>query len=368
MADTTVVLKTNGTSDRQASDNSKNKKPVENSVQKHRTSTTGKTSSDSLSCVRKLYRKRGLSTKTVEIIMSSWKTGTKKQYQTFTKRWFQYCSKKSINSFFPSIDNILEFLTSLFEMELGYSSLNTARGALSALGLKCEGHLVGSHPLVIRYLRGVFNLRPTQPRYTHTWDVSKVLVYLRKLSPVRFITLKDLTLKLCMLIALTNATRAQSIHLLTVHSVNKLSSEFVIEIEGLLKQSRPGYKNPEIHLKAYPPDRRLCVFTVLKEYMYRTRLIRQTNKLLISYVKPHKDVSKNTISRWIKTVLHRSGIDTNIYGAHSVRSASTSKAKLKDVPIEDILKKAGWSSERTFSRFYDKKIVTEDRFVSAVLQ
>ena len=87
---------------------------------------------------------------------------------------------------------------------------------------------------------------------------NKVLSYLRKLSPVKYITLKDLTLKLCILIALTCATRTQSIILLSVNNVHKLSSEFVIEIDGLLKQSRPGYRNPHIHLKAYPPDRRLC--------------------------------------------------------------------------------------------------------------
>ena len=184
-----------------------------------------------------------------------------------------------------------------------------------------------------------------------------------------------------MLIALTCATRTQSIHLLSVNNVHKLSSEFVIEIEGLLKQSRPGYRNPQIrqsrpgyrnpqiHLKAYPPDRRLCVFTVLKEYLYRTKHLRKdSSKLLISYVKPHKDVSRDTVARWIKTVLHRSGIDTNIYGAHSVRAASTSRAKLKAVPVQEILEKAGWSNERTFSKFYDKKILTDDSFVSAVLQ
>jgi hypothetical protein len=166
-------------------------------------------------------------------------------------------------------------------------------------------------------MKGVYNLRPTLARYTHIWDVSKVLSYLRKLSPVKYITLKDLTLKLCMLIALTCATRTQSIHLLSVNNVHKLSSEFVIEIEGLLKQSRPGYRNPRIHLKAYPPDRRLCVFTVLKEYLYRTKHLRKdSSKLLISYVKPHKDVSRDTVARWIKTVLHRSGIATKIYGAH----------------------------------------------------
>jgi hypothetical protein len=80
------------------------------------------------------------------------------------------------------------------------------------------------------------------------------------------------------------------------------------------------------HLKAYPPDRRLCVFTVLKEYLYRTKLLhKDSSKLLISYVKPHKDVSRDT-------VLHRSGIDTKIYGAHSVRAASTSRARLKAIP------------------------------------
>jgi hypothetical protein len=184
------------------------------------------------------------SKQTVNIIMSSWKLGTKKQYWMFTKRWFQYCSEEQVNSVRPTLDNILEFLTSLFDKGLGYSSLNTIRGALSALGIKCDGHLVGSHPLVVRYMKGVYNLRPTLARYTHIWDVSKVLSYLRKLSPVKYIILKDLTLKLCMLIALTCATRTQSIHLLSVNNVHKLSSEFVIEIEGLLKQSRPGYRNP----------------------------------------------------------------------------------------------------------------------------
>ena len=172
-----------------------------------------------------------------------------------------------------------------------------------------------------------------------------------------------------MLIALTCATRTQSIHLLSVNNVHKPSSEFVIEIEGLLMQSRPGYRNPQIHLKAYPPDRRLCVFTVLKEYLYRTKhLHKDSSKLLISYVKPHKDINRDTVARWIKTVLHRSGIDTKIYGAHSVRAASTSRAKLKAIPVQEILEKAGWSNERTFSKLYDKNILTDDPFVSAVLQ
>ena len=158
----------------------------------------------------------------------------------------------------------------MFEKGLGYSSINTARSALSALGLKFDSILVGQHPLIIRYLRGVFNLRPCRPKHTCIWDVQLVFNLLRTLSPVKFISLKDLTMKLTMLLALVNATRIQSVHLICLNNVHKFKSEFVFKIDDLVKQSRPGYKEPVISCKAYPPDRRLCIYTVLKEYLIRT--------------------------------------------------------------------------------------------------
>ena len=38
---------------------------------------------------------------------------------------------------------------------------------------------LGSHPLIARLLKGVYILRPPTPRYSSTWDVSKVTDYLR---------------------------------------------------------------------------------------------------------------------------------------------------------------------------------------------
>lgn len=63
--------------------------------------------------------------------------------------------------------------------------------------------------------------------------------------------------------------------------------------------------------------------------------------------------------------MQRSGINTNIYGAHSMRSETTSGAQLKAVPIQEILDKAGCTNERTFSKIDDKKVLTEDVCVSA---
>lgn len=75
---------------------------------------------------------------------------------------------------------------------------------------------------------------------------------LRQLSPVRSLNLKDLTLKLTMLVALTGAARTQSIHLLSVNNLKKLNTEYVFKYDGLHKQNRP--------FKGYPRGICGCVY------------------------------------------------------------------------------------------------------------
>ena len=317
--------------------------------------------------VRNSYRKRGFSKNATNIIMSSWRSSTKREYQVHISKWIQFCSRRKIDSISVSVQDAIEFLTIEYEKGLSYSSINTSRAALSSLGIMLDNFTAGTHPIVIRFMKGVFNSRPTKPRYPYTWDVDKVLNYLKTLSPVRQLSLKDLTLKLTMLIVLTNAARVQSVHMLTVKNLKKTFSQFILQFRGLLKQSRPSYDPMLLSLKAYPPDRRLCVYTVLKEYLMRTKLIRgEEESLLISYIKPHTAVTKNTISWWIKTVMIRSGIE-DTFGSHSARSAVVSKVKLKGLPIKDIMDQAGWSVEATFTKFYHKKIQNSNKFEDKVL-
>ena len=94
---------------------------------------------------------------------------------------------------------------------------------------------------------------------------------------------------------------------------------------------------------------------VLTEYIKRTKSLRgDEEKLLISFQRPYKRNSKDTLARWLRAVLHRSGVDTAQYGAHSTRMASTSAAAAKGVPTAVLMRAAGWSSESTFARFYKK--------------
>ena len=82
-------------------------------------------------------------------------------------------------------------------------------------------------------------------------------------------------------------------------------------VDELVKQSRPGRVGCKLELPAYPPDRRLCVVTYLRKYIDMTKHVRKEEKaLLISYKKPYKKVTVQTVSRWIKSTLHAAGIDT----------------------------------------------------------
>ena len=207
-------------------------------------------------------------------------------------------------------------------------TISSARSALSALELVYDGVSVGSHPIVIRFMKGIYNLRPPVSRYVKTWDVNIVLNKLRTLSPVKYVSLKILSMKLAMLLCLVLAGRTQSVHLLTIHNMLKGTHSYVLQYCDNLNQARPGRNNPTAEIKAYPPDRRICPITVLKEYLKRTSPMRKTDKLFISYVKPYGAVTKSTISRWLKTLMANAGIDVSKYSTHSIRSASASKENL----------------------------------------
>ena len=327
---------------------------------------------DGLPLVREQLRERGVSSAGTDIIMASWRPATAKQYRPHIHRWLQFCDRKCINSLNPAVADIVNFLSDTYHRGVGYDSVNTARGALSSLGIVVDGYRAGNHPLVNRLLRGIFNLRPPLPRFTETWDVQPVIQHLRNMDPLHSLSLKNLTFKLVMLMALTQAARMQTLHLLSLSGMKIHKDSISVLLTGHIKQCRPTFNVQFVTFHAYSRDSRLCVCEALKFYIARTEQLRSvgmgTERLLLSFIKPHKPVSKDTIARWIRSVLHFSGIDTAKYSAGSVRSAATSKAKAMNVPIMYIMAKAGWSRETTFAKYYDKEIVSgHDTFQEAVL-
>lgn len=186
--------------------------------------------------------------------------------------------------------------------------------------------------------------------------------------PTSDLSLKQLTQKLLMLVALISAQRLQTLQLLDINNLHVTQGKAIFMLPNKLKQSRPGSRPVQVVLTAYYEDETLDVYNLLERYIQITSPLRGSEtQLFISYVPPHKPVSRDTLSRWIKEILGNSGIDVSQYGAHSTRAAAVSAAVSKNLPVEEILHTAGWSSERTFAEFYKKPILDKKTFAEAVL-
>ena len=273
-----------------------------------------------------------------------------------------FCRERKVNKYSPTINQALSFLKSMQDKGLSYSAINTARSALSTVVSIPECHTFGTHPFVTRFMKGVYEKLKPQPKYTQIWDVSLVLRYLATLTPNSSLSLKNLTLKLVMLLLLVSSQRGQAIHSLSLQGMTLSGSSCHFQVLEHMKTSKPGTCATVIKVHKYEPDEDICPFLTLKEYLNQTQGLRgDEDKLFISYQKPHKAVSRNTVSRWAKEVLETAGIDTKVYSAHTTRAASTSKAFGKPVPLDVLMKAAGWQSENTFHKFYNKPIIqTED--------
>jgi len=77
---------------------------------------------------------------------------------------------------------------------------------------------------------------------------------------------------------------------------------------------------------AFFEEPRLCIVTVLKEYIQRTEKLRKSQKLFVTYRKPYNQPAISTLSNWIKLVLQLAGVNVKLFKTHSTRSASTSAA------------------------------------------
>lgn len=203
---------------------------------------------------------------------------------------------------------------------------------------------------------------PTKPKYADTWDVRPVL---QKLP------LKDLTLKLVMLMVLTPAARVQTLHLLLRKGICLGEASVSVHLGGNIKQCGTKFNVPVVQFHVYSQDVGLCAVTTLKKYIECMEKLKENfgndyGKLLINCIKPHKFVSKDTVAGYLKVMLSICGTDTRKYTADSMHPASISKAKALAVPITTIM--AGWPQETTFAKHYNKYIDQDmDAFQQAIL-
>ena len=169
----------------------------------------------------------------------------------------------------------------------------------------------GQQELVKRFMKGIFELKPSAPRYSYMWGINPVFNFIRKKPDLSSMTLKELTHQLTFLLLIL---RGQTIHMLSIETMTLSETQCMFHINNHVKQSRPGTHLDPIIFNSYPTERKLCVVHHVKEYLNRTAKLRskECKQHLISLQKPHGAVSKDTISQSWKQFLNSAGVDTGV--------------------------------------------------------
>lgn len=304
----------------------------------------------------------------MDIMIASLASSTLKQYESALKLWMDFAVKNNLDAFNASTTDILSFLTLRFTAGASYGTLNTARSAISLISLTD----ICTDGLLTRFFKGIYKKNPSRPKYATSWDISPVLAYLEKLHPLSQLKPKDIAEKTATLLALTSAHRLQTLALIRIENIHVSPDGIIIKIPDLIKTSKPGSFQPELKFPYFKDKPTLCTASTILAYLEYTKPLRTSNtsKLLIATVKPYGAVSAQTIDHWIKSVLHKAGIDTTQFSAYSTRHAAVSTAYRKGVDIDTIRRTAGWSEKsQIFFKFYNRPAQTANTpFVRAILE
>ena len=368
--DTTVVPNTVGSPIRPTSSYSPT--PVgDNSMSPNPTSCARRPSSvGRMGYIRTSCEAGNLSKQASDLLLTSWRDSSHKNYNSLFHKWEHWCESRDRSPVHGPVSDV-NFLAELFHEGYSYSSLNSYRSAISSAHEKIDGYLVGQHPLVTRTLKGAFNKCPPKPHYSSTWKVSQVTQWLQD-QKNDAIPLLTLSMKTVTLLALVRPCRSADLANLDCSSLCTRPEGTEIASCGLAKQSRPGKPLKTFFFPSFPPDENICPTQTLKVYCNRTATLhpppdgKGPTRSFITTVKPDKPATSATIARWIKTVLSRASIDTSIFKAHSVRSASSSAAA-EGVSVTEIMEAADWSSRTIFEKYYYKP-KKETTYGTAVLK
>ena len=186
------------------------------------------------------------------------------------------------------------------------------------------------------------------------------------------LSLKQLSKKLALLMALVNANRVSELQTLDLKYRTYRPKGVVFQLSTLGKKRVVGAPLKQMVFGVFPEDSRLCVAKCLRQYKvvtseYRKKEPGDPQPLFLSYIQPHCPVTSRCLSHWLKELLQKAGVDTAVFKAHSVRGASSTADSEKRTLIEDILCTADWCTDSTFRTFYCQ-LSHDNRYAQTVLQ
>ena len=107
-----------------------------------------------------------------------------------------YCMQNNISHIQPKISELLGYFTHLHNLGTSYSVLNSSKSAFFHILFLLPYLSILEHPQIIKYVKGVYNLRPPTQKITLVWDVKSLFDYFNHKGENNQLSDKSLTPKL----------------------------------------------------------------------------------------------------------------------------------------------------------------------------
>ena len=194
-------------------------------------------------------------------------------------------------------------------MSLEYRTIGCHRSAISAIHDCVDEKPVAQQPEA--RVNGIFNNRPPQPRYVFMECVIVINYIKTKWKIIKKLSVKYVTYKLVILMALISLSRASAMNCLDVRFIVNSEGAYIFNFHKLHKSRRKGKTPPKLYFYNYSKDQHLCVASALNEYLKRkktSKMNRDKFQLLLSHIKPHMEFHSSKveqmdkINRWIKEI------------------------------------------------------------------
>ena len=208
---------------------------------------------------------------------------------------------------------------------------------------------------------------PSRSIQPPSWDLNKVLVYLRSstFEPLQSTSLRSLSKKTLFLMSL--ATTKRVVELQALSSIVSFSSEsavvsyvpeFLAKTESALRPLPRSFlvKSLTDFVAGLDEDLLLCPVCCLRIYLQRTAPgVNRPRRLFVSPRNPARLISKNGISYFLREVITEAGASSVagvIPRAHSIRGVATSTAFHRNWSITGVLNAACWRSSSVVTSFF----------------
>jgi integrase len=245
---------------------------------------------------------------------------------------------------------VFSFLQPLVNDKKAASTLRSYVAALKFYFLVFERADLANSRLLDLFSTGAQRLAPLPTRKAFVWDAGIPLKMIRdRAHPTNFLSAAREALFLLLM-----ATGCR------VDDALKMGKDFCWERNDFVipylvprKCKVKGQWTRTQRLASYSGSGRICPINAILLYSTFAVNVQKADEPALFVSSTGTKAAKATLARWIRDLLLEAGIKAP---AGSCRSASTSTAYMRDIPIDQIMRSAGWSSSLMFFKHYHREM------------